>query len=90
MALIFLSWTDVQLSNGSNQSSKTQQGQPRKRWPLATGVTSKALGRIRWGIQLVFSAFRVSAMGTDTGSWTCGDNTSRNSPAPNQNLPPAL
>ena len=49
MALIFLSWTDVQLSNGSNQSSKTQQRQPRKRWPLATGVTSKALGRIRWG-----------------------------------------
>ena len=42
------------------------------------------------GIQLVFSAFRVTVMGTDTGPWTCGDNTSRNSPAPNQNLPPAL
>ena len=49
MALIFLSWTDVQHSSGSNPSSKTQRGQPRKRWPLATGVTSQALGRIRWG-----------------------------------------
>ena len=92
-ALIFLSRTDVQHSNGSNQSSKTQRGHPRKRWPLAIGVTSQASGRTWLGdtaCLLCRTAFRVSVMGTDTGPWTCGDNTPRNSPAPNQKLPPAL
>ena len=92
-ALIFLSRTDVQHSNGSNQSSKTQQGHPRKRWPLATGVTLQASGRTWWGdtaCLLCRTVFNVSVMGTDTGPRTCGDNTPRNSPAPNQKLPPAL
>jgi len=65
MALIFLSWTDVQHSNGSNPSSKTQRGQPRKRWPLATGVTSQALGRIRWGD----TACLLCIQGNSDGYW---------------------